>query len=87
MANLGLILTNRSWSQTIISSILTPNKALWWVICGTTVFLAVVLYTPFFRSLFKFSYLHPSDILICIGAGIVSIIWFEILKAFKLVQR
>lgn len=87
VANLGLILINRSWSRTIISSILTPNKALWWVIGGTTVFLAVVLYTPFFRSLFKFNYLHPSDILICIGAGIVSIIWFEILKAFKLVQR
>jgi hypothetical protein len=34
-----------------------------------------------------FNYLHPSDILICVGAGIVSIIWFEILKALKLVQR
>ena len=31
IANLSLILTNRSWSRTILATLRTPNKALWWV--------------------------------------------------------
>ncbi|MFZ2658277.1 MAG: cation-translocating P-type ATPase [Victivallales bacterium] len=83
VANLGLILTNRSWSRTILSSLATPNKALWFVITGTCVFLGVVLYTPFFRQLFKFDVLHFDDVAVCVCAGIVGIVWFEVMKAFK----
>jgi len=38
IANLSLILTNRSWSNTIFQTIKTPNKALWWVLTGALVF-------------------------------------------------
>ena len=58
----------------------SPNAALWWIVGGTLVFLAAVLYIPFLRGLFGFSYLHFLDIAICFMAGIASIIWFEVLK-------
>jgi Ca2+-transporting ATPase len=30
--------------------------------------------------LFRFSILHPADIAICVLAGMISILWFEVLK-------
>jgi Ca2+-transporting ATPase len=83
IANLGLILTNRSWSRTIWETVSTPNPALWWVIGGALAFLALVIYVPFIRELFGFAYLHLADIAICFMAGIASIIWFEGLKVIN----
>ncbi len=80
LANLGLILTNRSWSRTIVSSIRVPNRSLWYVVVGALAFLALALYVPFLRGLFKFSTLHPTDLLICVLGGVVSIGWFEVYK-------
>jgi Ca2+-transporting ATPase len=83
VANLGLILTNRSWTRTILSTLRSPNKALWWVILGAIIFLGLVLYVPFLRNMFKLQMLHPIDLWICLAAGIVSILWFEGLKLVK----
>jgi Ca2+-transporting ATPase len=80
VANISLILTNRSWSRTILKTLRSPNKALWWVIGGATLFLGLVLYTDPLRNLFGFSILHPEDLLICIVAGFLSVVWFEALK-------
>jgi Ca2+-transporting ATPase len=55
---------------------------MWWVAGGSLVFLALVLYVPFLRVLFHFSTLHPSDVALCVGAGAVSLGWFESLKVF-----
>jgi len=83
LANLGLILTNRSWSRTIVSSIRVPNRSLWYVVFGALAFLALALYVPFLRGMFKFTALHPTDLLICLGGGVVSIAWFELFKFVK----
>ncbi len=83
IANLGLILTNRSWTTTIIRSWRASNPALWWVVSGTLIFLTLALYLPWARIFFKFEYLHLSDLIICLISGIVSILWFEGLKMFK----
>jgi Ca2+-transporting ATPase len=82
-ANLALILANRSWSRTILETMSTPNPALWWVVGGALVFLAMAIYVPFLRELFSFAYLHFIDIAICFIAGITSILWFEALKIFN----
>ena len=87
IANLGLILTNRSWSETILVTVRQPNKALWIIIGGALVLLGGVIYLPFFRHLFHFSILHPIDLAICLGAGLTGIIWFEILKIVRKKQR
>lgn len=83
IANLALILTNRSWSSTIIDNLKSPNRALWWVIGGALIFLALVLYIPQLQSLFSFGFLHPEDLLICFTRGIISILWFELFKWIK----
>ncbi|MGE5807652.1 MAG: cation-translocating P-type ATPase [Nitrospirota bacterium] len=81
IANLGLILANRSWSRVITDTLRTPNTALWWVAGGALLFLGLVLYVPFLRGLFRFSFLHITDVAICMTAGAFSILWFELLKA------
>jgi Ca2+-transporting ATPase len=80
IANLSLICANRSRSHTVLTSLRTRNPALWWVIGGATVFLAMVLYVPFLRDLFSFTVLQPSDLFIAFIAGIAGVTWFEVLK-------
>jgi Ca2+-transporting ATPase len=80
VANIGLILANRSWSQTMFSRLGSSNRALWWVAGGAAVFLGAALYVPALRSVFRFSRLSAADILLCLFAGAVSIVWFELLK-------
>ncbi len=87
IANVALIVTNRSWSRTFLAILWTPNPAMWWVAGSALVFLALVLYVPSLKVLFHFSTLHPNDIALCVGAGAVSIAWFETLKAFQLRRK
>jgi Ca2+-transporting ATPase len=87
VANLGLILTNRSWSRIILDTLRSPNPALWLVIAGAILFMGLVLYTPFLRELFRFSALDTIDLAISLMAGAVSIMWFELLKIFNARKR
>ena len=84
VANICLILTNRSWSRTIVSMFKEPNAALWWIVGGAAVMLAVVLNVPFLRGLFHFGPLHGIDIVLCVAAGTASIAWFELLKVLRI---
>jgi len=83
LANLGLILSERSSSRLSLKVLKSPNAALWWVIGGGLVFLVLVLYVPFLRNLFSFSFLHPIDLAICFAGGVISLLWFESLKLLK----
>jgi P-type Ca2+ transporter type 2C len=83
LANLALILSNRSWSRTIISTLRAKNTALWWVAGGALVFLVLILCVPALRNLFNFGVLSALDVGICTGAALLSIAWFEIFKLVK----
>jgi P-type Ca2+ transporter type 2C len=83
IANLGLILSEGSTSRLSLKILRSPNPALWWVISGGVFFMAIVLYIPFLRDLFSFSFLHPIDLAICLGGGLISLLWFELLKVFN----
>ncbi|MEI6915957.1 MAG: cation-translocating P-type ATPase, partial [Armatimonadota bacterium] len=80
IANLSLILTNASWSRTIIATLRSDNTAMWWVVGGAFIFLGLVLYVPFLSTLFKFRHLAPSMVALCAAAGLASVVWFEIPK-------
>ncbi len=80
VANLCLILTNRSWTRTIFSMFREPNRTLWWVVGWAAAGMGLILYVPFLRTLFHFNALHAADVALCVGAGVVSILWFELLK-------
>jgi Ca2+-transporting ATPase len=84
-ANLALILTNRSWVHTVIGTFRKRNNAFWWILSIALFALMLVIYVPQLSSLFGFSALDPVNLLICLGAGSASIIWFEIYKAAKII--
>jgi P-type Ca2+ transporter type 2C len=83
VANLGMILVNRSWTRTVFETIRSPNSALWWVIGLALIFLAAVLYIPALQTLFRFSVLHPNDLLLSLAAGLAGVLWFELLKLWN----
>ncbi|MCC3582951.1 MULTISPECIES: cation-translocating P-type ATPase [unclassified Microcoleus] len=80
LANLGLILSEGSTSHLSFKILKSPNPALWWVLGGGLLFLGLVLYVPFLRHLFSFSLLRAIDLAICLGGGLISLLWFELLK-------
>jgi Ca2+-transporting ATPase len=84
IGNLGLIYVNRSQSRLIITTMRERNIALWLITAGVVVGLGLVLYMPLFRDLFSFDSPNPLELLLCVAAALISILWFEI---FKLVQK
>ena len=83
IANLALILANRSWTRLIVATLRSPNPALAWVIGGAVAVLVIVLYVPTVRDLFRFSKLHKLDLVLCTAAGFFSVVWFEVLKVLR----
>jgi Ca2+-transporting ATPase len=83
LANLLLILTNRSWSETIISTIRTPNTAMRWVFAGTICSLVLILAIPALRNLFRFSLIPVEELVTCVLAASVSVLWFEAWKIWN----
>jgi Ca2+-transporting ATPase len=84
ITNLCLILVNRSWTSTVLGGLTRRNPALWWVIGGTLGILGALLAVPSARQLFGFAPVHPSDLLVMVGAGVLSVVWFE---AYKVLRR
>jgi Ca2+-transporting ATPase len=80
IANLGLILTNRSWTRSIVSTLRTPNAALWWVVVGALAFLALTISVPFLRGLFSFGPPHYWELVLVATAGLASILVSESVK-------
>jgi Ca2+-transporting ATPase len=83
IANLGLIVANLSWTRSVFSVLRDGNRALWVVLVGAAAFLAVALYVPFFRDLFRFGTLGLVEIAVAFAAAAFSVVWFEGVKAFS----
>ena len=80
IANLCLILTNRSWSDTMVTTLRTPNRAMMWVFAGTLISRVLVLTTPVLQELFRFSAISFPEFIICVSDGVMIVIWFEFYK-------
>jgi len=83
VSNIMLIITNRSWTRSIRTILKTDNKALTYMLIGGVMFLGAILYVPALQGLFGFAVLHINDVLLCLCAGIASILWFEFLKVIN----
>ena len=81
IANLTLIVANLSWSQSLLKTLKSENKALRYVLVGALSGLLLVLYVPALRSMFRFSLLHGDDLLIVFIVGTLSIAWLRLLKS------
>jgi Ca2+-transporting ATPase len=83
LGNLGLIYVNRSQSRLIINTIRERNIALWLITVGVIVGLGLVLYVPLLGGLFSFSSPNFLELLLCVAAALISILWFEITKLVR----
>lgn len=79
-ANIFLTLENRSLHLSLFRTIRQPNKLIPLIIAITIAITALLLYVPLLRSLFSFQPPHPRQLLFCIAVGILSVIWFELVK-------
>jgi Ca2+-transporting ATPase len=84
VANLALILTNRSLRGTSLSRALRPNRALTALMSAALLLLAAVLYTAPLQEVFGLA--EPSGIQLaaCVGAGAAVIGWVELVKLVDL---
>jgi Ca2+-transporting ATPase len=83
LGNLGLIYVNRSQSRLIINTLRERNIALWLITIGVIIGLGLVLYVPFLSGLFSFDSPNPLELLLCVAAALISILWFEIMKLIR----
>ena len=83
VANLMLILTNVSWTRSIVAILRSRNTAMWWVVGGAVVFLGSVLYVPFLGKALKFRTLGPIEVAACVVSGALSVVWFELVKKHR----
>lgn len=82
MANLGLIIVNRSWRLSILRTLRErSNPAMWWLLGVVVVVLVSLLSVPALRSALDFGVVSPRDLVVPIGAAVASVAWFEGYKA------
>ena len=74
IANLGLILANRSRTRSLMATLRTPNPAMWWVAGGALVFLVLAVSVPYLRGLFRFGTGPTWEWAVGLAAGLVSIL-------------
>ena len=82
MAIVGLILLNRSFSASLLTALKRPNRALLLVFAAVLLMLAATLAWPFTRELFRFGPLHPEDLALSFGAGVLLLLLLEAAKGF-----
>ena len=82
-SNIAVILSNRSWTRNIFQILSTSNKTVKWVVGGAAFFLVLTLNIPFLLNLFQFEKISFVEAIICVGAGFISILWFELYKVFR----
>ena len=76
----ALIFVDRSLSSSIITAITRPNRALAVALPIVAVLLAVTVFWPAARGLFRFGALDPQWLIVPMGAGIVVLLVLELLK-------
>jgi len=81
LANLGLILVNRSFESSPMRALLRPNLALRILLLGVGTVLALALFWPPARALFHFGRLHWDDLALCIAAGTLNLLALESIKS------
>jgi Ca2+-transporting ATPase len=85
--NLGMIVSNRSWTRSFLATLKTPNPAMIWVGGGALGFLALAVFVPFLNGVFGFAPLHPWELAVCLATGLVTILINEAVKLPAFARR
>jgi len=82
-SNIFLTLVNRSFVYSVFKTIRYKNNLVPLITGITVVFIAVFLYVPFARNLFRLNLLPLTTVAICAGIALVSTLWIDIWKLLK----
>jgi Ca2+-transporting ATPase len=82
-ANVFLTLVNRSFYYSIFTTIKYKNNMVLVIISITTTITGLLLYVPALTKFFTFETLTISELLMSIGIGFISVIWYELVKIKK----
>jgi Ca2+-transporting ATPase len=77
----SLIFVNRSFSTSLVTALRRPNRTLAVVLLAVAVMLSLTLLWPFARGLFRFGPLHWNDLAVTLGAGVLVLVFLEVLKS------
>jgi P-type Ca2+ transporter type 2C len=80
VGNLGMIVSNRSWTRSFLSTLKMPNPAVKWVIGGALAFLGLVVFVPFLNGVFGFAPLHGWQFAFCLVTAPVILLINEAVK-------
>jgi Ca2+-transporting ATPase len=83
VANIFLTLINRSFYYSILTTLRYKNNLVLLIISITIAIVALLLFVKPLTAFFELERLNAIQILICIGIGFISVIWYEIIKIFK----
>jgi len=83
VANLALIFSNRSRNLSLWRMLRVPNLTLWVVAGLTAGLLFLALYLPGLSAILHLAPLPWSWLALAVGAGLVSVFWFEGLKSWR----
>ena len=79
-ANIVLTLVNRSFYYSIFTTIRYKNNLVFLILIITIVILGLLLYIPPLTNFFAFEILNGKQMVISLGIGFLSVIWFELVK-------
>ncbi|MGV3611911.1 MAG: cation-translocating P-type ATPase [Fluviicola sp.] len=83
VANIFLTLINRSFYYSIWTTLKYKNRLVLYIIGITVTLMILLLFVRPLTDFFEFEILNFSQLLLCIGIGFISVIWFEVVKLIK----
>lgn len=82
-ANIFLTLVNRSFYYSVLTTLRYRNRMVVFIVLITVLLSACMLFIKPVTTFFGFEPLHAVQLVLCISAGFLSVIWFEAVKAIK----
>ncbi|TXD48650.1 cation-translocating P-type ATPase [Polaribacter sp. IC073] len=79
-ANIFLTLVNRSFYYSIFTTLRYKNKLVFLIIAITFIISGLLIFVPPLANFFEFEKLTFLQLLISIGIGFISVIWYELVK-------
>jgi Ca2+-transporting ATPase len=79
-ANIFLTLVNRSFYYSIITTLRYKNRLVPVIIAISSILSLMLVYAQPLAQFFAFQKLKPMELAICVSAGFVFVIWYELVK-------
>jgi Ca2+-transporting ATPase len=80
LANVGLIVVNRSFTRSLAGAVRVSNRALWIMVPAVALIMTVIVTWPPARDLFRLGPLHFDDFAICIATVGAAVVALEVFK-------